>query len=135
MCHTIKRSQKTSISTASSVLSILHPKHSIALTQMCTNFPRTQQQPPQNSGRQKGDMKQVAYRGPKYTRRQRSQFSRHDSCTAAVKICCQACAHTNSMWGIQHVLSPEIVKVKLKFTPEQAMKFQRGNGGIALLFP
>ena len=57
-------------------------KHSIALTQMRTNFPKIQQ-PPHNSGRQKGDMKPVAYRGPKYNGRQRSQFSRHDSCTSA----------------------------------------------------
>jgi hypothetical protein len=49
-----------------------------------TDFPRIQQ-PPQNSGRQKGDMKQVAYSGPKYIRRQRSQFSRHDSCTSAAR--------------------------------------------------
>jgi hypothetical protein len=45
----MKRSQ-SSISTASSVQSNKHPKHSITLTQVCTHFPRTQQ-PPQNSGR------------------------------------------------------------------------------------
>ena len=56
-------------------------KHSIALTQMRTDFARIQQ-PPQNSGRQKVDMKPVAYSGPKYIRRQRSQFSRRDSCTS-----------------------------------------------------
>jgi hypothetical protein len=57
------------------------PKRSITMTHVCPNFPRIQQ--PQTSGRQKGDMKQVAYRGPKYIRRQRSQFSRHDSCTSS----------------------------------------------------
>jgi len=31
---------KSSISIASSVQSILHPKHSITLTEVCTNFPR-----------------------------------------------------------------------------------------------
>jgi hypothetical protein len=29
---------------------------------------------------------------------------------------------------------PYSVKVKVKFTPEQATKTQRGHGGIALLF-
>jgi hypothetical protein len=74
----------SSISTASSVESNQHTKHSITLTQVRTNFPRIQQ-PSQNSGRQKGDIKQVSYRGPKCVSHQRSQFSRQHSCTSALR--------------------------------------------------
>jgi hypothetical protein len=73
-------------------------------------------------------MKEVPYRGPKYVRRQHSQFTRLCS-----KISCQACADPNNTWGIQHVLSPEIIKVT--FTQELATNSQRGNIGTALLFP
>jgi hypothetical protein len=108
------------------VESNLHPKHSTTLTRVRTNFPRIQL-PPQNSGRKKVDMKQVAYRGTKYIRRQRSQFSWQDSCTSALSSLC-----SHNTWGIQHVVSPEIIKEK--FTLEQATRAQRGRKGTALLF-
>jgi len=56
----------------------------------------------------------------KYVMRQRSQFTRLCS-----KISTQACADTNSTWGIQHVLSPEIIKVT--FAQELATKAQKGE--------
>ena len=80
----VKRSHNSSISTASSVETNLHPKHSITLTHVSTNFPRTQE-PPQNSELQKGEKRQVAYCGPKYISRQRTQFSRQDSCICALR--------------------------------------------------
>jgi hypothetical protein len=43
----------------------------------------------------------------------------------------------NEKWHNTRVNTVEIakVKVKVKFTPEQATKAQRGSRGIALLFP
>ena len=105
-------------------------KHAITLTKTRTNFPRIQQ-PPQNYGRQKGDMKPVVYHGPKYIRRQRSQLSRHDSCTSDPRSVVRPVL-TQTARGASSMSSHQIVKVN--FTPEQATKALKGSRDTTLFF-
>ena len=102
----MKRSQKSSILNASSVEPILHPKHSITMTQVCTNCLGIQQ--PQNSGRQETWSKLR-------TADENILGAKIHSSVATIRaplfqdllpgLC------SNSRWGIQHVLSPDIVKL------------------------
>jgi len=41
---------------------------------------------------------------------------------------------TGRGWGIRGLDIPAVKRVKVKFSPEQATKSQRGSRGIALIF-
>jgi hypothetical protein len=75
VCHQklMNSFQKSSILTASSVES--NPHQSITLPY--DRGKQIFQEPPQTSRRQKSDVKQVAYCGPTYIRRERTEFGRH----------------------------------------------------------